>query len=271
MDRRAEDQLAEVVVDEAVVGDPAGLPALYGTSFSKEPELVRQGRDAHTEHEGDVTDAQVLFADREQVDDACAGWVGEGGEQVADGPRAIAAERASEEWRDRGRVEALHRAGISVDLGGKHLSHGSSMPCAVAARPGEGWPAQVTRRRRVDGTEETRHLRDRLWDGLRARLGGGVVLNGHLTERLRNTLSVSFVGRIGADVLAGLHGVAAPTGSACHAGSLELSPVLLAMGIPPEVGMGAVRLSLGRLTTEAEIGRLLDLIGYSRVQASVAR
>jgi len=65
--------------------------------------------------------------------------------------------------------------------------------------------------------------------------------------------------------------VAASIGSACHAGSVELSPVLRAMGIPPEVGMGAVRLSLGRQTTDAEIGRLLDLIGYSRVQASVAR
>lgn len=109
--------------------------------------------------------------------------------------------------------------------------------------------------------EETRRLRDRLWDGLHARFGDGVVLNGHPTDRLPNTLNVSFVGRVGADLLAALDGVAASTGAACHADSVELSPVLRAMGVPTVVGMGAVRLSLGRMTTEAEINEVLDLFG----------
>jgi cysteine desulfurase len=56
-----------------------------------------------------------------------------------------------------------------------------------------------------------------------------VVLNGHLTERLPNTLNVSFVGRIGSTILNGLEGVAA--GSACQSGSVELSPVLKAMNV----------------------------------------
>jgi cysteine desulfurase len=47
--------------------------------------------------------------------------------------------------------------------------------------------------------------------------------------------------------------VAASTGSACHSGGVELSPVLKAMRIPPETGMGAIRFSLGRTTTEEEI------------------
>ncbi len=47
--------------------------------------------------------------------------------------------------------------------------------------------------------------------------------------------------------------VAASTGSACHAGTVELSPVLRAMGVKPEVGMGAIRFSLGRGTTREEI------------------
>ena len=102
-----------------------------------------------------------------------------------------------------------------------------------------------------------RALRDRLWDGLRSLFGDGVVLNGHPTERLPNTLNVSFVGRPGADVIAALGTVAASTGSACHADSIELSPVLLAMGVEPRVGMGAVRLSLGRMTTAAEIDAAL--------------
>jgi len=47
--------------------------------------------------------------------------------------------------------------------------------------------------------------------------------------------------------------VAASTGSACHSGAVELSPVLKAMGVPPEIGMGAIRFSLGRTTTEEEV------------------
>ncbi len=100
---------------------------------------------------------------------------------------------------------------------------------------------------------EVRRLRDLLWALFRERFGEQVVLNGHPEHRLPNTLNVAFVGRVGADLLAGLDGVAASTGSACHAGSVELSPVLCAMGVPPEVGMGAIRLSLGRCTTEAEV------------------
>jgi cysteine desulfurase len=64
---------------------------------------------------------------------------------------------------------------------------------------------------------------------------------------------VSVVGKVGADILAALDGVSASTGSACHSGSVELSPVLAAMGVPPEIGMGVLRFSLGRGTTEAEI------------------
>jgi cysteine desulfurase len=101
--------------------------------------------------------------------------------------------------------------------------------------------------------DRVRSLRDHFWQGLRAKFGNGIVLNGHPTHRLPNTLNVSFVGRIGAEVLSGLDGVAASTGSACHAGNIEPSPVLKAMGIAPEIGMGAVRFSLGRATTREEI------------------
>ncbi len=95
--------------------------------------------------------------------------------------------------------------------------------------------------------------RDRLWDGLRARFGDGVLLNGHAEERLPNMLNVAFVGRVGAEILAACPEIAASTGSACHAGRIEPSPVLAAMGVAPEVGMGAVRFSLGRETTADEV------------------
>jgi cysteine desulfurase len=85
-----------------------------------------------------------------------------------------------------------------------------------------------------------------------AKLGDRIALNGHPTERLPNTLNVCFAGRIGADVIAELD-IAASTGSACHGESVTLSPVLAAMGVPPELGRGAVRFSLGRGTTAEEI------------------
>ncbi|MHB8886310.1 MAG: cysteine desulfurase family protein [Methylovirgula sp.] len=106
--------------------------------------------------------------------------------------------------------------------------------------------------------EQVRGLRDYFWQELRERFGDGVVLNGHPTCRLPNTLNVSFVGHIGAEILEGLDGVAASTGSACHSGRIELSPVLEAMGIAPEVGMGAVRFSLGRATTRDEIDAVVE-------------
>jgi len=101
--------------------------------------------------------------------------------------------------------------------------------------------------------EGVRQLRDRLWDSLQARFGDRVVLNGHLDQRLPNTLNIAFVGRVGAEILAAMPGVAASTGSACHSGHVELSPVLAAMGVRPQVGMGAIRFSLGLATTEDEI------------------
>jgi cysteine desulfurase len=111
-----------------------------------------------------------------------------------------------------------------------------------------------------------RELRDALWNGLRERFGVRVILNGHPTERLPNTLNVSFLDAIGSDLLARLPNIAASTGSACHAGSIELSPVLQAMGIKPERGGGAVRFSLGRETTRDHIESALVQLSALPIQ-----
>jgi cysteine desulfurase len=108
--------------------------------------------------------------------------------------------------------------------------------------------------------DRMRTLRDHYWQALREQFGNRVALNGHPTHRLPNTLSVSFVGRIGAEILERLDGVAASTGSACHSGRIELSPVLEAMEITPEVGMGAIRFSLGRATTRDEINTVVECL-----------
>ena len=114
------------------------------------------------------------------------------------------------------------------------------------------------RARDLSPMDRVRTLRDHFWQELQKRFGNRIALNGHPNHRLPNTLNVSFVGRIGAEILARLDGVAASTGSACHAGRIELSPVLHAMGVAPEVGMGAIRFSLGRTTTRDEIDATVE-------------
>jgi len=110
------------------------------------------------------------------------------------------------------------------------------------------------------GMPQVMVLRDRFLEGLKEIFSEKVTLNGHPAERLPNTLNVNFVGRIGADILARMPEVAASTGSACHAGSVTLSPVLAAMGVPPEEGMGAVRFSLGRTTTWEDLEEVLGCL-----------
>jgi cysteine desulfurase len=107
---------------------------------------------------------------------------------------------------------------------------------------------------------EVRQLRDLLWQELHKRYGERVVLNGHPEHRLPNTLHVNFRGVVGAELLDKMPELAASTGSACHAGEVALSSVLQAMQVPPELGMGAVRFSLGRYTRRAEIDQAVELI-----------
>jgi len=108
-------------------------------------------------------------------------------------------------------------------------------------------------------------LRERLHDALRTKFDGELALNGHPEQRLPNTLNVSFVGKDAPRALGGIEAFAASTGSACHSDVREMSPVLKAMGVSEDVGFGAVRLSLGRSSTEADIDtaaeRLLDAFG----------
>jgi len=103
----------------------------------------------------------------------------------------------------------------------------------------------------------TKYFRDELTQ----LFGSRVVFNGHAEDCLPNTLNVSFPGHLGRDVLAGLNGVAASTGSACHTGSPSMSPVLEAMGVDEAVGLGAVRFSLGRQTERAEIEMVIEQLG----------
>jgi cysteine desulfurase len=111
-----------------------------------------------------------------------------------------------------------------------------------------------------EATARLRALRDRLEGGLRRAFGERISVNGHPEERLPNTCNVSFLGRIGSEVLDAVPEVAASTGSACHAGKVTESPVLAAMGVGAEIARGAVRFSVGRFTTEEEIDRAVEIL-----------
>lgn len=117
-----------------------------------------------------------------------------------------------------------------------------------------GEAARLARTTLVQEAARMTALRDRLHGRLTAAIPG-LQLNGHPTERLPNTLNVSFPAVAGWQVLAAAPSVAASTGSACHAGNHAVSGVLAAMGLTREAAAGAVRLSLGRFTTESEIDR----------------
>jgi cysteine desulfurase len=133
---------------------------------------------------------------------------------------------------------------------------------------GLGRACEVARESLPGATEKLKRLRERLGGRLRDRLGERVVLNGHPERRLPNTLNVNFVGCVGAELLEAVPEVAASTGSACHEGSVCLSPVLQAMGVPPELGRGAVRLSVGRFTSEDEVDRAAEALAAGALRSA---
>jgi len=102
-------------------------------------------------------------------------------------------------------------------------------------------------------------LRDRLQKLLFEDIDG-LVLNGHPAERLPNTLNVSVPRMEGAKILEGIPRIIASTGAACHDRTVKLSHVLSAMGVPPEIGMGALRFSVGRSNSMDQIEEAAGMI-----------
>jgi cysteine desulfurase len=116
-----------------------------------------------------------------------------------------------------------------------------------------GVQCEIAKRDLQKNSRQMRATRDRLHEGLRSTVEE-LKLNGHPELRLPNTLNVSFRGIAANELLAAVEDrVAASAGSACHAGSVEISPVLKAMHVPEQWARGVIRLSTGRMTTESEI------------------
>ena len=104
-------------------------------------------------------------------------------------------------------------------------------------------------------------LRDIFLAALRQRIPS-MVLNGHPAERLPNNINLSFPGLDAETLLLTLDraGISASSGSACTSGSIEPSHVLTAMGLPDDRVNSAIRLTLGRDTTRAEVDRAVDIL-----------
>ena len=103
------------------------------------------------------------------------------------------------------------------------------------------------------GDSKIKDLCNFFWGELKKHFKDNVILNGHPEMRLPNTLNISFVGKVGQDILQQIPQLAASTGSACHAGVVELSPVLKAMRVDEYVGQGTIRFSLGKYSKREEI------------------
>ncbi len=125
---------------------------------------------------------------------------------------------------------------------------------------GLGKACEIAQRDPAKNMAHMKSLRERLHEGLAGRISG-IRLNGHVQHRLPNTLSISFRGQEANRILEdiGLE-VAASAGAACHSDSVKISHALEAMGVPLEWAKGTLRFSVGRMTTEAEIDRTIQVV-----------
>jgi cysteine desulfurase len=150
---------------------------------------------------------------------------------------------------------------VSIQHGGDHERRRRAGTENVPAIVGFAKAVALRARDMQEEAVRVRRLRDRLWDGVSARVAD-VRLNGHPTERLPGTLNLSVRGLEAESLILALDlkGIGASAGSACTSGSLEPSYVLTAMGIPSEWALGALRCSLGRSTSDQDIDDVLDVL-----------
>ena len=125
---------------------------------------------------------------------------------------------------------------------------------------GLGKACEIAQRDLEKNMEHMKFLRDRLHEGLLAKLTD-IRLNGHYDQRLPNTLSISFKGREANRILEDIgQEVAASAGAACHSDTVQISHVLEAMGVPLDWAKGTLRFSVGRMTTKEDIDTTIRVV-----------
>jgi cysteine desulfurase len=150
---------------------------------------------------------------------------------------------------------------VAIQHGGEHERRRRAGTENVAGIIGLGKAVEVRARDMHAEAERITALRDRLWQGVRARVSE-VRLSGHPVERLPGTASLLFRHVESESIVLGLDlkGIGVSAGSACTSGNVELSHVLVAMGVSVDWAMGAVRCSLGRTTTADDIDYVIDCV-----------
>jgi cysteine desulfurase len=149
----------------------------------------------------------------------------------------------------------------AIQHGGEHARRRRAGTENVPGIVGLGKAVEIRARDMVEEATRVTALRDRLWGSVSARVPD-VRLNGHPTERLPGTCNMCFRRVESESIVLGLDlkGIGVSAGSACTSGNVEPSYVLVAMGVPLDWAMGAVRTSLGRTTTAEDIDYVVDAI-----------
>jgi len=150
---------------------------------------------------------------------------------------------------------------LPTQSGGSHELNRRAGTENVAGIVGLATALKLAQESREENNRKLIALRDRLIEGLLSSIPDSQ-LTGHPKERLPNSASFTINYVEGEGMLLGLDmmGIAASSGSACTSASLEPSHVLLAMGIPPEVAHGSLRLTLGHENSEEDVGYLLEVL-----------
>lgn len=156
------------------------------------------------------------------------------------------------------------RKGIRIQPlihGGHHEKNRRAGTENVPGIIGLGKAIEIAKISMVEEKKRLTDLRNKLYTGICEKIDN-VYLNGHLQERLSNTLNISFEFVEGESIILNLDmkGVAVSSGSACTSGSLEPSHVLKAMGIKPAIAQGSIRFSLGKDNTEEDIDYVLEIL-----------
>jgi cysteine desulfurase len=143
--------------------------------------------------------------------------------------------------------------------GGGHERGMRSGTLNVAGIVGFGKAAELAQAERDEEARRLTALRERLWQGLSARLDM-LHINGSMEHRLPGNLNVSFAYVEGEALMMAIKDVAVSSGSACTSASLEPSYVLRALGIDEDLAHSSIRFGLGRYSTEAEVDFVIDLM-----------
>ena len=149
----------------------------------------------------------------------------------------------------------------AVQMGGAQERNLRAGTENVPAIVGLGIAARNAKRELSEKAAHLTKLRDKLIQGIQTRISN-VKLNGHPTKRLPGNVNVSFRFIEGEALLLNLDikGIAASSGSACTSGSLDPSHVLLALGLTHETAHGSLRMTLGKMNTEADIDYVLEVL-----------